>query len=105
VAEHVLFGSDETIDEFVDRYAGQNLTIVRALLEEGERRGDLRHVEPMFLIPSLIGGCVFFFLAAPVVERLFGLGQITPELAQRLADHTVDVLLHGIETRPEEAPA
>ena len=41
---------------------------------------------------------VFFVLAAPIIERLFGIERITPELAGRLADHTADVLLHGIGT-------
>jgi AcrR family transcriptional regulator len=100
LAEQVLFGEAEAIEEFVEGYARHNLALVRGLLEEGVRRGDLRAVDPMFLVPSILGGCIFFFLAAPVIARLWKI-EIGPELARELADHTVDVLLHGISLRPE----
>ena len=104
VMEQVLFGEEETIDEFVDGYARKNLEMIRGLLEAGEASGEIRHVEPLYAIPSTLGGCIFFFLSAPVILRLFQLDRITPELAQELADHTVRTLFHGISARPGEAP-
>jgi AcrR family transcriptional regulator len=100
VAEQVLFGEEEAIEDFVEGYARHNLALVSDLLAEGVVRGDLRAVDPMFLVPSILGGCIFFFLAAPLIERLWNI-EISPELARELADHTVDVLLHGISLRPE----
>ncbi len=41
-------------------------------------------------------------LAAPILKRLFGLDEITPELAERYADFVADMTLNGILTRPEE---
>jgi hypothetical protein len=38
-----------------------------------------------------------------VIARLWKI-EIGPELARELADHTVDVLLHGISLRPEATP-
>lgn len=100
MAEQVLFGDEPVIDEFVQRYARRNLELVNELLEAGVESGALRPVEPLFLLPTLLGGCIYFFLAAPVIERLFGV-EITPELARRLADHSVEAMLHGIAARPE----
>jgi len=103
VMEQVLFGEDEMIDTFVAGYARPNLETVSELLEAGAEAGEVRPVEPLFLIPSLLGGCLFFFLASPLIMRLFELDAITPELAEELADNTVDVLLHGISARPGRA--
>ncbi|MDJ0852125.1 MAG: TetR/AcrR family transcriptional regulator [Myxococcota bacterium] len=102
VVEQVLFGEEQTIQDFVEGYARQNLETIRALLEAGEASGEIRHVDPLYALPSTLGGCIFFFLSAPVVLRLFGLERITPELAQELADHTVRNLFHGIAARPGE---
>jgi AcrR family transcriptional regulator len=96
VVEQVLFADEATLDDFVDRFGRANAAALTALLESGRRRGETRAVEPMFFAPALIGMCVFFFLAAPVHQRIFGTERITPELARRFADHTVSLLLHGL---------
>lgn len=101
IMEQVLFGEEEMIDAFVEGYARPNLETMRRLLAEGAASGEIREVDPLLLVPTLLGGCVFFFLASPVIRRLFGLDAITPELAERLVDHTVEVLLRGICARPE----
>jgi TetR/AcrR family transcriptional regulator len=101
IMEQVLFGEEEAIDAFVEGYARRNLETLRALLESAAAAGEIREVDPLLMVPSLFGGCVFFFLSAPVILRLFDLDEISPELASRLADHTVEVLLHGISLRPE----
>jgi len=99
IMEQVLFGDEQVLDEFVASFARPNLELLRGLLESGEKEGTLREVDPMFLIPQALGGCIFFFLAEPVLRRLFGIVKITPELAERFADHAVEVLLRGISTR------
>ncbi len=103
IAEQVLFGEDEVIDDFVERFARRNLETIRGLLEAGRDAGALREVEPMFLVPALFGSCLFFFLAAPIMRRLYEVAEITPELAERFADYVLDVVLHGIATQPETA--
>jgi hypothetical protein len=45
---------------------------------------------------SAVGATVLFFLAVPIVRRLFDVSEITPELAQSFADSTADLLLHGV---------
>jgi len=104
IVEQVLSGDDEVIDAFVERFAGPNLAAVRSLLEDGHTRGELRDVDPMFVVPSLLGSCVFFFLAEPVMRRLFDLEGISPELAERFADHTAELLFSGLAAPAGETP-
>jgi len=104
IMEQVMFGEPEAIDAFVADYARPNLETIRGMLDAGSAAGEIRDVDPMFLVPTLMGGCLFFFLAQPVITRLFELDRITPELAERLADSTVDTFLHGIAARPEVQP-
>jgi AcrR family transcriptional regulator len=99
LVEQVLFADDEIIDEFVDAFARANLTAVRSVLEAGRTSGTLRSVDPLFFMPSAVGAALFFFLAEPIVRRLFGVQEITPELAHRFAQSTADLLLHGVTTR------
>lgn len=96
IMEQVLFAEDDVIDFFADHYARPNMERIRSLLEEGQRDGELREVEPMFLIPSMMGANIFFFLMAPIIRRLFGMDRITPEVAAAFAEHTAELLLRGI---------
>jgi AcrR family transcriptional regulator len=103
IMEQVLFGEEDVADEFAERFARRNLALVQQRLEEGRADGSLRDVDPMFLLPQLLGGVIFFFLAAPMLRRLFGIEEITPALVERFADHAIDVALHGIATNPRSA--
>jgi AcrR family transcriptional regulator len=102
LVEQVLFAENEIIDEFVDAFARANLAAVRSVLEAGRASGTLRSVDPLFFMPSAVGAAIFFFLAEPIVRRLFGVQEITPELAHRFAQSTADLLLHGVTTRSAE---
>jgi hypothetical protein len=100
--EHVLFSEDEVLDEFVSAYARPNLEVLRGLLTAGERAGRLRSVDADVVVPQIIGTIVFFFLASPLISRIFDLDPGNPEHAARFADSAAELLLHGIERRPVE---
>lgn len=104
VVEQILFGKEAVIDEFVERFARQNLDVIQDVLEEGREAGALREVDPRFFMPAVIGTCLFFFLSAPILRRLFDIEEYTPELAEEFADHTADMILKGIATRREATP-
>jgi AcrR family transcriptional regulator len=100
LAEQVLFADEEVIDRFARELAAPNLAEIRNLLTEGIRAGELREVDLKFAVPSMIGACLYFFLAARLVCRLFGLDKITPALADDFAKSTADLLLEGLLLRP-----
>ncbi len=102
IAEQVLFGEDEVIDDFVTNFASKNLENFAQVLQEGQHMGVFREVNPMFLIPALFGSSLFFFLAEPILKRLYGIPGITPELAQQFAEHQVELLLNGILKSPAD---
>jgi TetR/AcrR family transcriptional regulator len=94
--EQVLFADEAVIDEFADALARPHLELIREVLEAGRTEGTLRPVDPMFFMPAAVGATIFFFLNAPMVERLHDLDGITPELAQRFAETLTDLILHGV---------
>ncbi|MEE8476704.1 MAG: TetR/AcrR family transcriptional regulator [Myxococcota bacterium] len=95
-AEHVLFSEDDVIDDFVERFVRPNLEMLRSLLDEGAASGAFREVDPRFLIPNIAGACLWFFLAAPLVRRVFDLDEITPEIVGQFAQSTSTLVLRGI---------
>src|SRR6266496_164600 len=55
-----------------------------ALLKEGEQSGELRRVEPLHVIPSMISVIVFYFNTAPIMKLMTGADPMSPErLAER----------------------
>jgi len=96
--EHVLFADEheQAIDHFTREFAAPNLASLGRLLIEGEQNGELRKVDPMLVVPALVGACVYFFLAIPVIRRLFDFRGLTPELVERYADSTADLILQGL---------
>lgn len=102
IVEQVLFGEEEAIDSFADRFARRNMELIEKVIREGREAGEIRDVDAMFMIPALLGSCLFFFLAAPIMKRIFGIDEITPELTARYADFVVDMNLRGLLARPEE---
>ena len=94
--EQVLFAEDDVLDEFVAAYARPNLAVLQGLLESGQRAGRLREVEPSFLLPQVMGMIFFFFLASPLITRIFDLDGIDPDLARRYADSAAELLLRGV---------
>lgn len=100
LVEQVLFAGDDVIDSFVDRFARPNSEMIAALLAEGRETGELRDVDAADLLPSLVGMCLFIFLGAPIVKRIYGVEEITPEIARNYAQSAADLVLNGIAIPP-----
>lgn len=105
MVERVIFGDDEVLDTFSDRFGKPNLQAISALLEEGRAAGEAREGNPMFLIPSMLGACLFYFLGAPIQRRIFGIDTLSPEMVEGFGESVADLVLHGISTqkRPEDS--
>jgi TetR/AcrR family transcriptional regulator len=95
VVEQVLFAEGPVIEEFVEKFARPTVEDVRARLAEGQSTGALRPADLRFAIPALFGACIFFFLGSPLVRRLHGIDEIDDEIADRFAESTAELLLHG----------
>lgn len=104
MVERVIFGDDEVLDTFSDRFGKPNLQAISALLEEGRASGEAREGNPAFVIPSMLGACLFYFLGAPIQRRIFGIDTLAPEMVEAFGESVADLILHGIatQTRPEE---
>ena len=96
MVEQVLFADDGVIDDFVESFARPNLAAIHSLLDDGLDGGILRRVDSRFLVPFMFGSCVFLFLHAPVLRRLYGIDEIDPDLAREFADRFAELVMHGI---------
>jgi AcrR family transcriptional regulator len=96
MVEQVLFADDDVIDDFVERFARPNLKAIRSLLEDGLASGALRRVDSKFLVPFMFGSCLFLFLHAPMLRRLYDIDEIDADLAREFADHFAALVMHGI---------
>jgi AcrR family transcriptional regulator len=103
MVEQILFADADVVEEFVERFARPNLSAILELLEEGQRDGSIREVDPRFTVPSIVGSCVFFFLSSPIVRRLYDIEEINDEITQEFAEQTAELILHGISTSPAAA--
>jgi TetR/AcrR family transcriptional regulator len=96
MVEQVLFGDSTVVEEFAERFARPNLAAILEILEAGRRSGRLRTVDPRFLVPAMMGACVFFFLGSPIHRRLYGIDETDAELSREFAEATAELLLHGL---------
>jgi len=98
IVEQVLFAKGDVLERFASQFARPNLEVMLSVLEDGRETGSLRPVDPRFFMPATIGSTLFYFLAAPLVARLFGLDSVAPERTEEFADSVAELLLHGIAT-------
>ena len=102
MVEQVLFASDDVIDDFVERFARPTLAAIRSLLDDGLAAGALRRFDSKFMVPFMFGPCLFLFLHAPILRRLYGIDEIDADVAREFADHFAALVMHGIAA-PREA--
>lgn len=70
-----------------------------ALLAEGERRGEIRPVDPVLFFFSVVGMAEFVFAARPWMTQGFGI-EIDDGLVERYVAHVVEFVIAGIGVRP-----
>ncbi len=97
VVQEVISRDTPLRDVFVERFAREALALlaprVAGEVEAGRLRRDL---DPRLTVISVIGMCVFPYIAEPLLGRLLGL-ELDDEFAAAFVPHTVGLLRHGLE--------
>jgi AcrR family transcriptional regulator len=96
MVEEVIARDGKRLERFAARFSAPLAERVLGVVAEGIRAGELRPVEPRFVLPTLGGLAVFFFLAAPLVRRVLGIDPTERRTAEAWADHAAELLLHGL---------
>jgi len=95
ILREVLGGDAERRARFSARFPARLVPVVLPFLRREVASGRLRSgLDPALSILSLIGMCVFPFLAQPLVGSVLGY-ELDAGFRQRLADHTARLFLDG----------
>lgn len=70
--------------------------IIIPFVEKGIAGGRLRSVDPMQTAVSVIGMCIFYFIARPVMYHVWGRPEDEAGFIERRKDAIVDLVLHGV---------
>ena len=73
------------------------------IVEDGIRSGAFRQVDARALVYSFSAIPAFFFLMAPVIERILGEEAVSQEAVESFADAVTDLVLHGLMAPASEA--
>lgn len=79
-------------------------SIVREIVERGVRDGSFRPVHPFLAHLTLIGSLVFFFVTAPVRERVAGAGKLpVPQPSpEEFVRHVQELMARGLAAEPSQ---
>jgi AcrR family transcriptional regulator len=99
--EQVMFAGDEELDRFVERSGHSSFDALRAVLRDGCRDGRFRSVDPEIALAAIGGICVFLGAGTPLLQRLTGMGPMTPETVGGIAERAAALILHGLITPGE----
>ncbi len=96
VVREILFSEGETKEEVLQRFgkmiAPKLMQAVAQEVKQGNYRQDLN---PQLTILSLMGMTIFPFLAAPMIEHLFGM-TLDESMANKLATHNIELFMNGV---------
>jgi len=95
ILREVIGGNASLRARFAARFPARLAPVVLPFLAREKARGELRpDLDPVLAILSLIGMCVFPFLAHPLVGPVFGY-ELDEDFRRRLAEHSVRLFLDG----------
>jgi len=73
----------------------------RAIVEQGVGEGAFRPMDPGMLYYSVVGACEHIFYAGYSLPTTLGLSELTEQVRQQYVQHVLDLVFHGVLTRPE----
>jgi AcrR family transcriptional regulator len=100
IVQEVISKDTPLRDLFVERFANEALRLVAPMLREEVRMGRLRRdLDTRLTVMSVIGMCVFPYIAEPLLGRLLDY-RIDPAFAEAFIPHTVALLERGLGAAP-----
>jgi AcrR family transcriptional regulator len=96
VAREILFGEGAIKEEVLQRFSKMIAPkLSHAISQEVESGNYRKDLNPELTIMSLLGMTIFPFLAAPMIERVFGM-TLDESMANKLATHNVELFMNGV---------
>jgi len=99
----ILLERGPQADRWIAALGLSQLQAVGDIVEEGIRSGAFRRVDSRALVYSFSAIPAFFFLMAPVIERILGEEAVSQEAVESFADAVTDLVLHGLMAPAPEA--
>lgn len=95
---HSLIGNGETAAsrKIAEFFVKPVVEAQRAILEQGEREGVFRHIDPEMFYFSMVGACDHLFFATHSLQPLFGEMTVTEDLRRRYTAHVTDIFLTAL---------
>jgi AcrR family transcriptional regulator len=98
----ILLERGPQADRWIAALGMSQLQAVGDLVADGIRSGAFRQVDARALVYSFSAIPAFFFLMAPVIERILGEEAVSQEAVESFADAVTDLVLHGLLAQPPE---
>jgi TetR/AcrR family transcriptional regulator len=92
----ILLERGPQADRWIAALGMSQLQAVSEIVENGIRSGAFRQVDARALVYSFSAIPAFFFLMAPVIERILGEEAVSQEAVESFADAVTDLVLHGL---------
>jgi TetR/AcrR family transcriptional regulator len=74
--------------------------LIAPFIEKAVREGRIRPVDPMQTMGSVIGMCIFYFIANPLMNHIWGPPEDMDAFIEARKEAIIDLVLYGISKKP-----
>jgi TetR/AcrR family transcriptional regulator len=74
--------------------------LIVPFIERAVREGQIRPVDPMQTMGSVIGMCIFYFIANPLMNHIWGPPEDMDAFIETRKEAIIDLVLYGISKKP-----
>jgi AcrR family transcriptional regulator len=102
ILQRELIAGGEIISEVLRPQIARNYETLHGIVRAGVESREFRAVDVTMAPVSLVGSIAFFLLAQPLIAGVLGTSVTDEGFEDRLADHTINLYLHGILVDKED---